>query len=243
MNLSRFAQTALKQVRAQALDQQRRGRAKTQDHLMMQQQGDGNKLYPARISRKNAPGQRGAQWKSHTPEAMIRTAFDLYASCKAKAADGGSKSHAQNCTWVVASVVTSASQKIQRGLKRPLAESVSASGPGGGGAVLDDFHINNNMFDESQLWIKTQGRNGTKKRRRVLAAATQVTRRAPGGSVEDYEVIRTPRTMAAYTAAACAGILGQPTDSAACIPRAMRHPRPSISGVSPPPTPTPSTSS
>ena len=48
--------------------------------------------------------------------------------------------------------------------------------------------------------------------RRVLAAATQVTRRAPGGSVEDHDVVRTPRTMAAYTAAACAGILGQPTD-------------------------------
>ena len=118
MHLGSTAQTALRQMRAQALDQQRHGRAKTRDHLMMQ--GDGGKsLLPARLSRKNAPGQKGARWKTHTPEAMIKTAFNLHASCQGKAPDGGSKSYAQNVTWVVASVVARASQKLQRGLKRP----------------------------------------------------------------------------------------------------------------------------
>ena len=91
-----------------------------------------------------------------------------------------------------------------------------------------DFHINNNMFDESQLWLKTRpggGRSHRKMRHRVLAAASQVTRRAPRGITEDIDVLRPPVVMERYTAATCASVLGDPDDIVGFFPKARAAPR------------------
>ena len=72
-------------------------------------------------------------------------------------------------TWSIAQVIQDTQDKVvQAKLKRPLAES-AASGP----CVVDDFQINNNMFDESRLRLKNRGER--KQQRSVLASATHVT--------------------------------------------------------------------
>ena len=138
---------------------------------------------PERLRRS---GRSTGRWKTHTPESMCRTAFaNLYFSFATKAVDWSCKSHALHCTWLAAGVVHSASHRATDDLKRPLA-SVS-----GTSSDVDDFHINNLMFDETQLWLN--GARGTgKKRQRVPASASQVTRRAPGGCTVDVDVLRPP---------------------------------------------------
>jgi len=169
-------------------------------------------------------GRNGARWKVHTPEAMCKAAFaNLHSSFETKAVDGSVKSHAMKTTWLVANIITDACEQASGQLKRPLAE-VEASGRVTDD-VVDDFHINNNMFDESQLWLRDHGGRGPKKRRRLLASASQVTRRAPGGSTKDVDVLRPPATMKHYTAATCAGILGKPEDSAGLLPLGEATPK------------------
>ena len=118
---------------------------------------------------------------------MCKAAFtNEHASFATKAVEGSSKSQAQTATWAMAEVITRASEQDTDNLKRPLAQ-VEASGLDTSD-VADDFHIKNNMFDETQLWLKAPGRSARKKRRRVLASATQVTRRARGGTTTDSDV-------------------------------------------------------
>ena len=160
----------------------------------------------------------------HTSEALCKAAFtNEHASFATKAVEGSSKSQAQTATWAMAEVITRASEQDTDNLKRPLAQ-VEASGLNTSD-VVDDFHINTNMFDETQLWLKAPGRSTRKKRRRVLASATQVTRRARGGTTTDADVLRAPATMKRYTAATCAGILGKPEDSAGLLPEGEAAPK------------------
>ena len=216
------ANTALKQLRAQALSMNRRGAARTGDHLMVV-----NKTLTARTEilkplRVRRGGTKTGKWKVHTPEAMCKAAFgNLNGSFKAKAVDGSSKSHAMKCTWTVAKIIHSAGEKVAVGLKRPLAQ-LEASGPVADG-VVDDFHINNNMFDESQLWLRDS--QGGKRRRRVLAAGCQVTRRKPGGNTLDIDIIRPPCPMECYTAATCASILAKPDDPTGLLPTGASAPK------------------
>ena len=83
--------------------------------------------------------------------------------------------------------------------------------------MVDDFHINNNMFDESQLWLRC-ARTSAKRRTSVLASACQVTRREPGGNTIDMDIIRPPCSMECYTAATCASILAKPDDPTGLLP-------------------------
>ena len=172
-------------------------------------------LVPAPLRRRaRGTGRgRGAKWKVHTPEAMCKAAFaNLHSSYATKAADGSCASHAMKCTWSVANIITDTCEQATGKLKRPLARDAAS------GLVMDDFHINNIMFDETQLWMREGGRARTKKRRRVLGIASQVTRRAPGDSTKDVDILRPPATMVHYTAATCAGIVAMPEDSAGLLP-------------------------
>ena len=144
---------------------------------------------------------------------------NLHASFSDRAVEGSCKSHAMRCTWMVARVVSDASQRSVEDLKRPLASSADAA------PDVDDFHINNLMFDETQLWLKESSQKGCKKRRRVLAIASQVTRRAPGCSVVDMDILRYPREMRRYTAGTCAAVLGKPDDSAGLLPQGDAVPK------------------
>ena len=199
-------------------------------------------LQPLRLRRTLRDGGRGkcAKWKVHTPEAMCKAAFgNLSGSFKSKAVDGSSASHAMKSTWMVAKIIHSAGERAAVGFKRPLAQ-LEADGPVADD-VVDDFHINNNMFDESQLWLRCSGQGG-KRRRRVLAAGCQVTRRKPGGSTVDIDIIRPPSEMECYTAATCASILAKPDDPTGLLPTGASAPKAIFSQALPPPTHIPSTS-
>ena len=224
---------AVRQLRAQALHNLRQGGARTHDHVMMSEVRPN--LVPQRMRRSssNMGRGRGAKWKMHTPEAMCKAAFaNLHSSFQTKAVDGSCGSHAMKCTWMAAHVVHDASQRATESLKRPLASSADAA------SDVDDFHINNLMFDETQLWLKERG---SKKRRRVLATASQVTRRAPGCSVVDMDVLRPPAEMKRYTAGTCAAVLGKPDDSAGLLPKGDAVPKARFLLVSRLSTPTRST--
>ena len=122
---------------------------------------------------------------------------------------------------MVANVIHSASERIAVGCKRPLAQ-LEADGRVADD-VVDDFHINNNMFDESQLWLRCS--KGGKRQKRVLAAGCQVTRRKPGGSTVDLDIIRPPSSMECYTAATCASILAKPNDPTGLLPSGAAAPK------------------
>ena len=79
------------------------------------------------------------------------------------------------------------------------------------------------MLDASQLWLK-ESKHEPKRRRLFLAAAGQVTYREKGGNTEDFDVMLAPAVMKQYTAATCAGILGDPTDSTGLLPRGEAAP-------------------
>ena len=138
--------TALKQLRAQALSMNRRGAARTEDHLMVVRKS----LQPLRlrrILRDRGGGGKCAKWKVHTPEAMCKAAFvNLDGSFKTKAVDGSSKSHAMKCTWTVAKIIHSAGERAAVGFKRPLAQLEASGQVGDDVVVVDDFQINNKMF-------------------------------------------------------------------------------------------------
>ena len=212
--------TAMRQLQSQALHYRRHGAARTHDHVMMA--GVGRNMVPQRMRRSSCDvGLRcGAKWKIHTPEAMCKAAFaNLHSSFGTKAVEGSCKSHALRCTWMAARVVHDASQRAVESLKRPLASSADAA------PDVDDFQINNLMFDETQLWLK-EGRQGcSKKRRRVLATASQVARKAPGGSIVDMDVLRPPVEMKRYTSGTCVSILGKPDDSAGLLPQGDAVPK------------------
>lgn len=197
----------MKQLQAQALHHNRRGGAKTPDNLMMAKVS--GQLLPASLSRRGI-GKGG--WKKYTSEAMCKIAFsNLYSSFDAIKSEGGSKSHAMKLMWAMATIID-AQQKAATGKLRSAASSH--------GDVADDFQINNNMFDESRLWLKSDlaAKVGRKRLRSILASATQVTRRAPGCIAEDIDIIRVPAKLAHYTAASCAGVLAQPDDCAGLLP-------------------------
>ena len=83
------------------------------------------------------------------------------------------------------------------------------------------FYITNNMFDETKLsvgWPRSQ-------RRSILAWHSQATWSRASGHVEDADIIRPPRELSEYTAAACWSLCGAPTDRAGLYPRgeAMPH--------------------
>ncbi len=128
----KIGRTAMRQLKAQALDHARHGRARTRDNVMMQQVDN---WVPERLRRS---GRGTGRWKTHAPESMCRAAFaNLHSSFATKAVDGSCKSHALHCTWLAAGVVHSASQRATDDPKRPLA-SVS-----GTSSDVDDFHISN----------------------------------------------------------------------------------------------------
>ena len=216
-------QLAKKQIRAQGLWMKRNGNNRIHDHSMVEAIDKTMGLVPMRRDH-GGKGGVGAKWKRYTAEAICKIGFgNLRSSFDAKAAKvGGSRSHALKCTWVMGEVIDEAQDmSIKRELKRPLAYG-EASGQDIGDLV-DDFQINNNMFDETVLWIRT-GR-GNKRQRRVLATATQVTRRAPGGSVQDVDILRSPGIMESYTAACCAKLLAQPDDRAGLLPEGEAAPK------------------
>ena len=74
-----------------------------------------------------------------------------------------------------------------------------------------DFYITNNMFDETKLYVAAPGGHRAKKRR-TLAQGCQITFKKPGAEVEDVDIIRPPALVRRCTAAACAGVMAQPTD-------------------------------
>ena len=166
---------ALKQIKAQGLYQRLVGNTRTADHVVRVDRTGSEGLRPGVLRRRvrgvipDAPCRGPGKWRRHTPEAMIRSAFaDLNSSFRKKASEGSSGSHALHCTWSIAGIVGDAAMQFVDEFQGPMARS---AGPL---AAVDDFQINNNMFDETQLWLKTS-RFSTKKRRRVLAVASQVT--------------------------------------------------------------------
>ena len=224
----RFRKAAFRQLRAQSLHHNLMGRARTQDHLFM---AVGERL--TRASRST--GKRGATWKTHTPEAICKTVFtNPYGTLANKACvSGGSKLYTSHCIQMVANILDAASQKKRSDFKRPLAMSQLASVPSGlvgGGDLRDEFQINNNMFDESQLWIRNVGmgkQRGYRRKKlyRVLASGTQVTRKAPDGPIQDTDLWRSPKVMREYTAASCAGVLAQAHDTAGLHPSGDATPK------------------
>ena len=224
----RFRKAAFRQLRAQSLHHNLMGRARTQDHLFM---AVGERL--TRASRST--GKRGATWKTHTPEAICKTVFtNPYGTLANKACvSGGSKQYTSDCIQMVANILDAASQKKRSDFKRPLAMSQLASVPSGlvgGGDLRDEFQINNNMFDESQLWIRNVGmgkQRGYRRKKlyRVLASGTQVTRKAPDGPIQDTDLWRSPKVMREYTAASCAGVLAQAHDTAGLLPSGDATPK------------------
>ena len=223
MRRSKADRVAMRQLRAQALHNRRLGGARTHDHVMMA--GVRRNMVPDRLrrgSRKTGRG-RGAKWKTHTPEAICKAVFNnLHASFKSNAVDGSCKSHVLKCSWAVARIIHNAVRQTNENLKRPLAEGVVS---GSEAPAIDDFHINNNMFDETELWLKCGDKTNAKKRRRVLGIASQVTRRAPGGTTEDLDVLKPPVKMRRYTAATVANILGQPDDCTGLCPEGPAAPK------------------
>ena len=152
MRRSKSDRVAMRQLRAQALHNRRLGGARTHDHVMMA--GVRRNMVPDRLRRKarNAGRPRGAQWKTHTPEAICKAIFNnLHASFKSSAVDGSCKSHVLKCSWAVARIIHNAVRQTNENLRRPLAEGVVS---GSEAPAIDDFHINNNMFDETELWLK-----------------------------------------------------------------------------------------
>ena len=223
MRRSKSDRVAMRQLRAQALHNRRLGGARTHDHVMMA--GVRRNMVPDRLRRKarNAGRPRGAQWKTHTPEAICKAIFNnLHASFKSNAVDGSCKSHVLECSWAVARIIHNAVRQTNENLKRPLVEGVVS---GSEAPAIDDCHINNNMFDETELWLKRGDQTHAKKRRRVLGIASQVTRRAPGGTTEDLDVLKPPVKMRRYTAATVANILGQPDDCTGLCPEGPAAPK------------------
>ena len=116
--------TAMRQLKAQTLTAKRRGACRTADHIMMKG-ASGTDIRPAKLRRRSGQGS----WRTHTPECLCKTAFsNLHSSIRARAADQSSGSYCLYTTWSIAEVITQATDRSVRELKRPLAH-VLASGP------------------------------------------------------------------------------------------------------------------
>ena len=74
-----------------------------------------------------------------------------------------------------------------------------------------EYYITNNMFDETKLFVAAQGGHRAK-RRRTLAQGCQITYKMPSARAVDIDIIRAPALVLRCTAAACAGVVGQPKD-------------------------------
>ena len=83
------------------------------------------------------------------------------------------------------------------------------------------------MFDETKLfigWPQAQ-------RRSCLAWRSQATWSPEPGDIQDAEIIRPPRELGAYTAAACWDLCGDPTDSAGLWPCGAAMPEAEYKGI------------
>ena len=153
-------------------------------------------------------GRAMGAWTRHGRSHVQECSFKSVCFMGSKRADGGSRSHALKVSLSMAQVLHDVQDKsVESKLKRPLAES-AASGQG----VGDDFQINDNIFDESRLWIRRK-RGGRKRQHSILALATQVTRQAAGcPGVKETDITRTFALLNRFTAAHCAGVLARPDE-------------------------------
>jgi hypothetical protein len=195
---SKFARAgsrAAKRMRAQALDLDfnNRGGARTFDHQMPIIRDGAATCVP------RPPRGRG-QYRSSTPQYICKMGFKPEeASLRVMSKDhGGSAAHARGCGMVVSDMIMS--RQLQLAKQR---QAISHTQP-------YDFHITNNMFDETQLPVAGYGRGV--KRQRVLGASSQVTWKAPQSSVQDQKIIRAPTVLSRYTAATCVEAVGAPDD-------------------------------
>ena len=198
-------------MKAQVLQFNNSGAARTYDHLMPVPQAG-----PATRKRK-ASGQAGAavaevtrgkgRYKSSTPEYIGKMAFSATdMSLRALTKDGGGgHMHAGNCSLFLASCIDSHEQAEAR---RRNVESRQGE--------PFDFYITNNMHDETRLYLSGFGR--ATKRQRVLAASGQVTWKPAGGLVQDADVFRSPAVLRNYTAAHCATVVADPLDPTSLYP-------------------------
>ena len=90
------------------------------------------------------------------------------------------------------------------------------------------FYITNNMFDETKLYIARDG--GRAKKRRTVAQACQIAYQKPhrlGGRlpIHDKDIVRPPALVQRCTAAACAGVVGNPKDPFGIMPDAKVLPK------------------
>ena len=209
---------------AQALAYNRSGRARTRDNLMpvaLFPTGPRKKGFGAQaVHRAVAKPRRGpGQYKVWTGEAICRAAFSpAEATCRTKdKPDGGSASHGWGCDMITADLIETLQRK---GAKRRRKDSL---------ATPLDFYITNNMFDETKLYVAAPGGHRAKKRR-TLAQGCQITFKKPGAEVEDVDIIRPPALVRRCTAAACAGVMAQPTDPFGIAPDADEVPKAAFYG-------------
>ena len=196
-------------MKAQALNFNNSGLARTYDHLMPVPEAG-----PATRKRK-ASGQAGAvvaevirgkgRYKSSTPEYISKMAFattDAPLRTVTKEGGGG-HTHARNCGLFLANCIESHEQ----------AEARRRNGESRQGAPFD-YYITNNMHDETRLYVAGFGT----KRQRVLAASGQVTWKPADGVVQDADVFRSPTVLRNYTAANCDAAVSDPLDPTSLYP-------------------------
>ena len=205
LTYARGFSAAAKRARAQSLNFNRSGGARTRDHQMPI-------IVPGKRSPQKPPKIKGSgQWKSSTPEYICKMgeAPPEIPQKILPALQGGSQGHKRGCSFVISDLVMSkheelAAQRHAHSVEEPF-----------------DFYITNNMFDETRLYVGGFGRGI--KRQRVLAASGQVTWKAKGSdSVQDQRVVRPPEVLSCYTAAVCANVVGKEGDPASVHPVSAR---------------------
>ena len=86
------------------------------------------------------------------------------------------------------------------------------------------------MFDETKLYVAAPGGRRAK-RRRTIAHGCQITyAKQPHGIAQDMDIIRPPALVKSCTAAACAGVVGQPKDPFGILPDGETVPKATFYG-------------
>ena len=151
------------------------GRGRTQDHVIPE---------TLHVPRPSAKGK--GQWKTWTPESVLRVAFakeTLSARAVAAQVDGGSAAYALESREFVAEVLD---QEQMRGWSRCVAQ---AEHEGGGRC---SYTINNIIFDEAEIEISVEDFGPALWN--VLASHSQLTVSAAGKTI-DCDIIRPPRAI------------------------------------------------
>ena len=205
--------TREKQSAAQALYYNTQGIPKTHD-FVISGMARGRKNRKASDMKKEGCGKGG--WKKWTPECILKTAAGApTAPCRSLCPTGSAPGGPAACSKIISNII---SEGQGRGLSDLVAQSHQSK---------FRFYITNNMFDETKLligWPQAQ-------RRSCLAWHSQATWSPEPGDIQDAEIIRPPRELDAYTAAACWGLCGDPTDSAGLWPCGAAMPEAEYKGI------------